>query len=190
MFSDPLATQIQTELSSAPALYKMFNLKYSNFISSKVLTYIKCENFTQGPASFNLQNTSRLTPVNLAYASYESTDINVESWPLLVMHGLLGSKGNWKSLCKVFHQKTVPQRKVVAMDARNHGDSPHSAQHTYHHLAEDIKLLMEKLKIDKTVLLGHSMGGRAVMLFALKYVSDGFIIFVFRNFLWSGLQVV
>lgn len=168
----------------------MFNLKYSNFISSKVLTYIKYENFTQGPTTFNVQNSNQVTAVNMAYASYESTNIDTESQALLVMHGLLGSKGNWKSLCKVFHNKTIPQRKVVAMDARNHGDSPHSPQHTYHHLAEDIKLLMRTLKFDKTVLLGHSMGGRAAMLFALKYVSNGLIVYCFYKFLRSKLHIV
>ena len=61
--------------------------------------------------------------------------------------------------------------KVIAVDARNHGDSPHTAEHTYPHIVEDIKALMENLNIKKASLIGHSMGGRAMMLMALKYVS-------------------
>lgn len=119
--------------------------------------------------------SQKIDPVNLAYASYESTKSTNKDEiqpPLLVNHGLFGSKANWNSLCKVFHQQTSPQRKVIAIDARNHGDSPHTNTHTYEHLAEDIKALYNQLKIKKAALLGHSMGGRTVMLFALKYVSD------------------
>lgn len=113
-------------------------------------------------------------PVNISYATYESTRSyipNEEPAPLIVMHGLFGSRTNWNSHCKAFHQKTVPQRKVIAIDARNHGDSPHTIEHTYQHLVEDLRALLEKLRLKKVALLGHSMGGRTVMLFALKYVS-------------------
>lgn len=113
-------------------------------------------------------------PVDLAYATYESTrsyDPKDVPAPLIVMHGLFGSKANWNSHCKAFHQKTIPQRKVVSIDARNHGDSPHTAQHTYQHLVADVKLLFEKLNITKAAVLGHSMGGRTMMLLALKYVN-------------------
>ena len=57
------------------------------------------------------------------------------------------------------------------MDARNHGESPHSPHHRYVDLAEDIHLFCKEHKIPKAVLIGHSMGGRAMMVFAMKYVS-------------------
>ncbi|KAJ8956242.1 hypothetical protein NQ318_014974 [Aromia moschata] len=119
----------------------------------------------------NLSNAETLEPVKLAYATYESTESNQGSRasPLLILHGLFGSKGNWNSICKVYQQKTDPQRKIVAVDARNHGDSAHSESHTYAHMAADMKLLLEQLGIQKAALMGHSMGGRAMMLFSLKY---------------------
>jgi abhydrolase domain-containing protein 11 len=112
---------------------------------------------------------SSIEPVKLAYASYESTSSSndADPAPLVVIHGLFGSKSNWNSLCKVYHHKT--QRKIIAVDARNHGDSPHTDQHTYEHLALDLKELLAQLKFKKAAFLGHSMGGRAVMYFALKY---------------------
>ncbi|KAG8236774.1 hypothetical protein J437_LFUL016888 [Ladona fulva] len=58
---------------------------------------------------------------------------------------------------------------IIAVDARNHGESPHSQDFSYSHLAEDVRLLMEKLNIQQSSLIGHSMGGRAMMLKALKY---------------------
>ncbi|EFA05188.1 sn-1-specific diacylglycerol lipase ABHD11 [Tribolium castaneum] len=112
---------------------------------------------------------STIEPVKLAYASYESTNSpsDHDPAPLIVNHGLFGSKSNWNSLCKVYHNKT--NRKVIAVDARNHGDSPHTQQHTYEHLALDLRELLTQLKFEKAAFLGHSMGGRAVMYLALKY---------------------
>ncbi|KAF5280727.1 hypothetical protein FQA39_LY18010 [Lamprigera yunnana] len=112
-----------------------------------------------------------LDPIKMAFASYESTITHIHEPPppLVIMHGVLGSKANWNSMCKALHKHTIPQRKIIAVDARNHGDSPHSEQHTYPHLAEDVKNLLEELKIKKACMLGHSMGGRVMMYFALKH---------------------
>lgn len=60
------------------------------------------------------------------------------------------------------------------MDARNHGDSPHSDEHTYFHLAEDVKCFMDDHDIEAGAFVGHSMGGRALMTFAMLYVSLNF----------------
>lgn len=47
----------------------------------------------------------------MAYTSYEATDENSKSgYPVIIMHGLLGSKTNWSSLSKAIHHKT--KRKV------------------------------------------------------------------------------
>jgi len=56
---------------------------------------------------------SRNVPVKLAYASYESVNGAMEDakQPIVIMHGLFGSKNNWNSLSKAIHQKT--KRKVV-----------------------------------------------------------------------------
>ncbi|KAF5281677.1 hypothetical protein FQR65_LT14607 [Abscondita terminalis] len=116
-------------------------------------------------------SATALEPINMAFASYESTSTygDAQPSPLIIMHGMLGSKANWNSLCKAFQKQTDPQRKIIAVDARNHGDSPHCIHHTYPHIAEDVKEFLTKLKIKKACLLGHSMGGRAMMYFALKY---------------------
>lgn len=86
--------------------------------------------------------------------------------------GLFGSKQNWRSISKALHSKTKPCRKVFAVDARNHGESPHSPNHRYEDLAADIREFYREQNIEKAVLLGHSMGGRAMMAFALKFVIN------------------
>ncbi|RVE50243.1 hypothetical protein evm_005078 [Chilo suppressalis] len=105
--------------------------------------------------------------VDLAYASYESTadPEGPAHPPLVILHGLLGSKNNWNSISKAIHRKTG--RKVISVDARNHGDSRHSSQHTYIHMAHDVLKLLKKLELSKVSLLGHSMGGRTAMVLSL-----------------------
>jgi abhydrolase domain-containing protein 11 len=111
----------------------------------------------------NLSNKA----VPLSYLEFPK-DSNSDS-NLIVLHGLFGSKSNWNSLCKAFAAKTSPQRKIFAIDARNHGDSTHSVEHNYELMAEDIRQFMEDRSLQKSAVLGHSMGGRAMIYFALKY---------------------
>ncbi|XP_018561001.1 protein ABHD11 isoform X2 [Anoplophora glabripennis] len=135
------------------------------------VSILKCVTSTCHKVHLRLvSSTGALEPVQLSYATYESTvGLPGQAPPLVIMHGLFGSKGNWNSLCKVYQQKTNPERKIIAIDARNHGDSPHNDNHTYAHMAADIKALLDQLHLEKVALMGHSMGGRTVMLFALKY---------------------
>ncbi|XP_041971468.1 protein ABHD11-like [Aricia agestis] len=105
--------------------------------------------------------------VDLAYSSYESTsgDSNSTRPPLVILHGLLGSKNNWNSISKAIHRTTG--RTVISVDARNHGDSGHSPHHTYEHMAHDVMKLLKKLEINRVSVMGHSMGGRTAMVMAL-----------------------
>lgn len=114
-------------------------------------------------------NFNAVVPVKLAYISYESMNgnKNASKHPIIIMHGLFGSKNNWNTLSKTIHQQT--DRKVITIDARNHGDSPHSTEMSYSHMAQDIVQLMNDLGFSKATLIGHSMGGSAVMYVALHY---------------------
>ena len=85
--------------------------------------------------------------------------------PLVVLHGLLGSLDNWHTLSSTL----AGSFRVLAVDQRNHGRSPHSDLFTYDTMAEDLAELLEHLKIPSVHLLGHSMGGKTAMQFALSY---------------------
>lgn len=87
--------------------------------------------------------------------------------PLLVFHGLFGMLDNWGSFGKEMGE-FFP---VHLIDLRNHGKSFHSDEMSHDDLADDILLYMDFYKIEKCNLLGHSLGGKAVMQFAIKYPS-------------------
>lgn len=82
--------------------------------------------------------------------------------PLLIAHGLYGSGRNWGAVARALSD----QRRVVAVDMRNHGDSLWTDTHRYPDLAADLIEVAETLggSVD---LLGHSMGGKAAMVAAL-----------------------
>ncbi|MGB1247265.1 MAG: alpha/beta fold hydrolase [Chitinophagales bacterium] len=84
--------------------------------------------------------------------------------PLIILHGLLGSLDNWQTLGK----KLAKNYTVFLVDQRNHGRSPHSDEFSYDILAEDLLCFMEDNYLYKAHLLGHSMGGKTVMQFALQ----------------------
>jgi esterase len=85
--------------------------------------------------------------------------------PLIILHGLFGSADNWFSIAKDLQESYT----LYLVDQRNHGDSPKSDIWNYEAMAEDLYALMEKENLEKAHLMGHSMGGKAVMKFAFLY---------------------
>ncbi|KAG5668608.1 hypothetical protein PVAND_016544 [Polypedilum vanderplanki] len=118
--------------------------------------------------SLKILRNSSTKAVQLSFLEFTKGNPNKDD-NLIVLHGLFGSKNNWNSLSKAFAAQTKPSRRIFAIDARNHGDSPHTEEHSYELMALDIKKFMEDQKIKKSAILGHSMGGRAVINFALKF---------------------
>lgn len=84
---------------------------------------------------------------------------------LIILHGLFGSLDNWMSLGKYWAQNHI----VYLVDQRNHGQSPHFLEHSYENMAEDLLIFMNEQSIEKPIILGHSMGGKTAMEFAVRY---------------------
>ncbi|CAO3639874.1 unnamed protein product [Cunninghamella blakesleeana] len=102
--------------------------------------------------------------VKLAFDKYPSKTSQKKS-PFIICHGLFGSKQNWASLCRAASQRM--QRDIYAVDLRNHGESGHHEQHDFPSMANDLLAFMDEHQIEKPILIGHSMGGKAVMMTAL-----------------------
>lgn len=84
---------------------------------------------------------------------------------LIILHGLFGQLDNWNTLGRKFSEFFT----VHLLDARNHGRSFHSEEMTHEAMAQDIALYTDAHQIEKTALIGHSLGGKAVMQFALDF---------------------
>lgn len=89
-----------------------------------------------------------------------------EGQPLIILHGLFGQSDNWNSLAKQFSESGF---EVFIVDQRNHGLSPHSETWNYHVMSEDLYELIQDNQLKNCVLIGHSMGGKTVMQFALDH---------------------
>ena len=85
--------------------------------------------------------------------------------PVLLLHGLFGSKRNWQSVAKNLSNA----HSVFAIDLRNHGQSPHYDEMNYALMANDVAALMDQLELDSAAILGHSMGGKVALQFAQDY---------------------
>lgn len=88
-----------------------------------------------------------------------------EGEPLVVLHGLFGSKRNWAT---VAHRLAVGRR-VITVDLRNHGESPWDDVHDYPAMAEDVARVIERHAGGHADVLGHSMGGKVAMVLALVH---------------------
>ncbi|KAI8984713.1 Alpha/Beta hydrolase protein [Mycotypha africana] len=105
-------------------------------------------------------------PLSLSFKRFGSRTHNNKN-PLIICHGLFGSKQHWKSLAQKIH--AITQHDVWTIDARNHGESPHHPTHDYQVMANDLVHFMNQHELKKSILLGHSMGGKVAMNAALRY---------------------
>jgi esterase len=89
----------------------------------------------------------------------QGAENSADKAPVILMHGMFGSLSNLGSLARAL----VPDYPVIAVDLRNHGDSPHDDQMTIPLMAEDIIELMDDLGLPEVHLVGHSLGGKIGM---------------------------
>ncbi|RDC66261.1 alpha/beta fold hydrolase [Adhaeribacter pallidiroseus] len=88
--------------------------------------------------------------------------------PFVILHGLFGLSDNWQTLAKFWSQKYH----VYLVDLRNHGRSPHSNEFSYDLMVEDLAEFIIEHQLQNPVIMGHSMGGKVAMNFALSYPAQ------------------
>lgn len=89
--------------------------------------------------------------------------------PLLILHGYFGMSDNWKTMGNRFAERNY---EVHLIDQRNHGRSFHSDDFDYELMCEDVYNYIEHHQLEKVTILGHSMGGKTAMLFAVNYPKE------------------
>jgi pimeloyl-ACP methyl ester carboxylesterase len=85
--------------------------------------------------------------------------------PVVLLHGLFGSARNLGAVQRAL----APRFRVLAMDLRNHGASPHAEAMDYRAMAADVLETLDQRAALPAALVGHSMGGKAAMMAALLH---------------------
>ncbi|MBK3517860.1 alpha/beta fold hydrolase [Carboxylicivirga marina] len=83
---------------------------------------------------------------------------------IVILHGLYGASDNWVSIARQLEK----DYHIYILDQRNHGQSPHSDIHDFDSMADDLLEFFNDKNIDKAHVMGHSMGGKTAMRFALS----------------------
>ena len=86
--------------------------------------------------------------------------------PIVVLHGLFGISDNWVTYGK---QMASEGFEVFIPDQRNHGRSEHSDDFNYLALTNDLYDFIDFEDLENPILIGHSMGGKVAMRFAVDY---------------------
>jgi pimeloyl-ACP methyl ester carboxylesterase len=97
--------------------------------------------------------------VDLAFEEFGDPDNS----PIIILHGFFASSRNWRQIA----QKLAVQYHVYVPDMRNHGVSPQHRLLDYPNMTADLLRFIEQRGLDSVHLLGHSMGGKVAMWFAL-----------------------
>ncbi|CAB1112799.1 unnamed protein product [Ectocarpus sp. CCAP 1310/34] len=105
-------------------------------------------------------------------AKLESIDFNPSASsssfaPVVIMHGLLGNSRNFQGWGTKL--SLDQERRVFAVDMRNHGASSHHDSMTYVDMANDVLGFLADKGLSEAVLIGHSMGGKAAAMTALLH---------------------
>lgn len=100
--------------------------------------------------------------VKLAFEEFGNPD----NAPLIILHGFFASSRNWRLIAE---KLSTAGFHVYVLDMRNHGASPHHPLMDYQTMAADLLLFIESRGMSSVNLLGHSMGGKIAMWFALNH---------------------
>lgn len=93
------------------------------------------------------------------------TEITGQGQAIVLIHGLFGSYENLGVIARAL----AGQWQVINLDMRNHGRSDWHDSMSYALMAEDVKETLDHLGLEQVMVLGHSMGGKIAMEFALRY---------------------
>jgi 3-oxoadipate enol-lactonase len=147
--SGGIVTRLRTK--TKPCTMKKQIFLSSIFICLLIMALTRC----------NQKATTGRANVNGASLYYEITG---KGTPIVFLHGFTCDHRNWDPQVKYFSKKY----KVITYDARGHGRSsmPDTIPYSY---AEDLAALLGYLKIEKAVVVGHSMGGAPALFYTLDH---------------------
>ncbi|CAL1274473.1 unnamed protein product [Larinioides sclopetarius] len=138
-----------------------------------LLSVLVCFSSLLQASLFTPISAAKPKPMELKYScievtSVENQDQRPDDVPIILLHGLTGSKESWNGIFEVLALETKKEACIV--DLRNHGESPwNNEEYDVVAMTEDIKHLLDRLKAPKAIILGHSLGGKIAIHLALNY---------------------
>ncbi len=144
-----------------------FTLTVSGFIFSQVKPLDAMLSDYQYPYEVHfLDLKSQGEHLKMAYMDVQPQKSNGKT--IILLHGKNFNGAYWERTAKDLSAKGF---RVVIPDQIGFGKSskPHAYQFSFSQLAENTKAVLDELKIDKTIVLGHSMGGMVATRFTLLY---------------------
>jgi esterase len=89
--------------------------------------------------------------------------------PILLLHGGGLNAHTWDVVCLMLRQRYH----CLALDQRGHGDSEWEPTSDYSHDSQvgDVKGFLDKLKLNRPLVIGHSMGGFAAIGYAVLHAA-------------------
>lgn len=104
--------------------------------------------------------------MKLFFREYLPADASASKQTLVILHGLFGSSDNWLTQARFLSNNNY---RVYTIDQANHGQSYHSSSFDYATMVSDLKEFIDDQNLEQPVILGHSMGGKTAMNFALAH---------------------
>ncbi|EFA76615.1 hypothetical protein PPL_09920 [Heterostelium album PN500] len=157
------------------------NINNNNVSLSKFGNIIRCGGISSGSYrnTINSINVTRSfctaakpLPIELEYniinpTSAAKTGLDNSLDNIIILHGLFGAGSNWRSISpKIANESNC---NVIQVDQRNHGSTKHVDEFNLLAMVEDLNLLIKSKNVKNLSLIGHSMGGKVAMLYALFY---------------------
>lgn len=112
-----------------------------------------------------------LTLAGMAADRYGTPDNRA---PLVLLHGMTFDRRIWQPILDELAQLD-PDRLVVAVDLPGHGESPDQPPHSTQRILGLIHEAIGEAGLDRPVLVGHSMSGGLVSLYASQYPVGGVV---------------
>ncbi|GBM81374.1 hypothetical protein AVEN_172007-1 [Araneus ventricosus] len=138
------------------------------FSQNEIEHFECCDDDVIASGELNFENHVEERGVTLkAYNLVEPDGGATDKPPVIILHGVTASKEYWYDIPKTVANAT--KRKVYAVDARNHGESPWSEVFDFGDCnVVDLLHFMDTIKAPKAILIGHSMGGITIIKTAIK----------------------
>ncbi|HEV2335702.1 MAG TPA: alpha/beta hydrolase [Stellaceae bacterium] len=120
--------------------------------------------------TMRLQPVAKHLTVNglaLHYLDWSAAGAPPDALPVVCVHGYTSSAQAFSAMAR----RLCDRARIIAVDVRGHGESQWSGEGAYRYAdqAGDLAAFVDRLGLDRFILVGTSMGGRIAMAYAVRH---------------------